>query len=524
MTTMTASTELAEYRRLLPAEAAASKKLLRDPVTLGRGLDGSYRMRPHLKVISDALVGLERGDYDRLMVITPAQVGKSTTVAEWFPFWWLCLHPEDRVAVASYSDDLALRRGKVIRRYIQEHGDRYDLALLPGSEAAQDYDTNHGGGVRSVALGAGLTGFPTNLLALDDPHKDRAEAESAKMRERVHDWWSSTALKRLQPDRNAVVVVQTRWHPDDFAGRRLEEDGRLEDGGRWKVVHLPAMANPTKFGPDPLGRQDGDPLPHPKIPTRDRRALLRWWDDVKKTSTVRDWHSMSQGDPQPAQGALVSRELLRSIRDGITVVEPQRIAVSIDPSGGGRDTAGIIGGFLGADNRVWITHDRTKAMSSAEWSRTACLLAVETNAGVIYVEWNYGRDMCTLAIDTAWKALQDEGRIPKDMLKPGIDAVSAKQGKLLRAEPIAQQMVEDRVRLRGAFVDLENEWATWQPSDPDSPGRIDASCVLVYGLIPEVNQGAIVHAPLPTSPQPGQIGRAGPASGAAAAYGRRIGK
>ncbi|MEW2291016.1 hypothetical protein [Streptomyces sp. NPDC047841] len=89
--------------------------------------------------------------------------------------------------------------------------------------------------------------------------------------------------------------------------------------------------------------------------------------------------------------------------------------------------------------------------------------------------------------------------------------MSAKQGKLLRAEPIAQQMIEDRVRLRGAFVPgLENEWATWQPSDQDSPGRIDASCVLVHGLIPEANKGAIVHAPLPTSPIPGTFaGRAG---------------
>ncbi|MER7740028.1 terminase family protein [Streptomyces sp. NPDC096538] len=512
------------FRRLQAAKHAAAQDLLRDPATLARGLDAGYRMRPHLKVISDALVGLERGEYDRLLVVTPAQVGKSTTTAEWFPFWWLCLHGEDRVAVTSYSDDLALRRGKAIRQYIGEYGGEYGLSLLPGSEAAQDYDTNQGGGVRSVSLGAGLTGFSVNLLVVDDPHKDRAEAESKKMREKVHDWWSSAALKRLQPDRNAVVAIQTRWHPDDFAGRRLEEDGRLEDGGRWKVVHLPAIANPSKFGPDPLGRRDGDPLPHPKIPTRNRRKLIAWWDDVKRTSTVRDWHALSQGDPQPSEGALVSRDLLRSIRDGITVVEPQKIAVSIDPSGGGRDTAGIIGGFLGADNRVWITHDRTKAMSSAEWSRTACLLAYETNAGVIYVEWNYGRDMCTLAIGTAWQALQDEGAIPKDKLMPGIDAVSAKQGKLLRAEPIAQQMVEDRVRLRGAFVDLENEWATWQPTDSDSPGRIDASCVLVYGLIPEVNKGAIVHAPLPSAPQPGQFGRGGLASGAAAPYGRRIGK
>ncbi|MFJ6686316.1 hypothetical protein [Streptomyces werraensis] len=75
------------FRRLQAAKHAAARDLLRDPATLERGLDAGYRMRPHLKVISDALVGLERGEYDRLLVIIPAQVGKSTTVAEWFPFW-----------------------------------------------------------------------------------------------------------------------------------------------------------------------------------------------------------------------------------------------------------------------------------------------------------------------------------------------------------------------------------------------------------------------------------------------------
>ena len=155
------------FQRLQAAKKAAARDLLRDPATLGRGLDVEYRMRPHLKVISDALVGLERREYDRLLVVTPAQVGKSSLVAEWFPFWWLLLHGEDRVAVASYSDDLALRRGKTIRRYIQDFGGEYDLSLLAGSEAAQDYDTNQGGGVRSVSLGAGLTGFSVNCVAGD---------------------------------------------------------------------------------------------------------------------------------------------------------------------------------------------------------------------------------------------------------------------------------------------------------------------------------------------------------------------
>ncbi|MFI7414043.1 hypothetical protein ACIBU0_35895 [Streptomyces sp. NPDC049627] len=105
---------------------------------------------------------------------------------------------------------------------------------------------------------------------------------------------------------------------------------------------------------------------------------------------------------------------------------------------------------------------------------------------------------------------------------PAIAPVRAEQGKLLRAEPIAQQVVQDKVRFRGVFTDLEREWATWQPTDPDSPGRIDASCILVDGLVPEASQGVIVHAPLPTAPQPGGQSGGRPSS-AASAYGRRIG-
>ncbi|WP_329438456.1 hypothetical protein [Streptomyces canus] len=199
-------------------------------------------------------------------------------------------------------------------------------------------------------------------------------------------------------------------------------------------------------------------------------------------------------------------------------MEPQKVAVAIDPSGGGRDVAGVIGGFLSDDGRVWVTDDVSAPMLSAEWSMAACRLAYRTNAAIIYVEWNFGRDMCVLAIQTSWEMLQREGEIPKNVLMPAVAPVRAKQGKLLRAEPIAQQIVQGKVRFRGLFPDMEREWATWQPTDPDSPCRIDAFCILVYGLIADANQGAIVHAPLPTAPRPG--GRPG---GAASAYGRRIG-
>jgi hypothetical protein len=503
------------YRQLAAAKAAAARDLLVDPVTLARGLDATYRVRPHLRVIGQAFAAVERGDYDRLLIVCPPQSGKSTSVAEWGPFWWLARHPRDKVAIASYGDDLAVRHGKRIQEYVQTYGAEYGLLLKPGSESAKDWEVTAGGGVRSVGIGAGLTGFSVNCLIVDDPHKDRADAESQRMRQRVHDWYSSTALKRLQPDRNAVVLILTRWHVDDLAGRRLAEEGRLEEGGRWKVVHLPALADP-KFGADPLGRGPGEPLTHPKIATRDVAARLAWWLDMKRTSIVRDWHALGQGDPQPVEGALVSEELLRRLRDPGDDVTPQKVAVSVDPSGGGRDTAGVVGGFLGDDGRVWITHDWSGVMSSAEWSTAACRLAWQTDAAIIFVETNYGGDMCQLAIETSWETLQRDGEIPDRVLPPMVKTVRARQGKLLRAEPVAQQMVQDRVRLRGTFVDLEREWATWQPADPDSPGRIDASVYLVYGLLPERLGGAQVHAPLPQAPLPRQ-------SGPGSVYRRHIG-
>ncbi|MEV4163142.1 hypothetical protein [Nonomuraea dietziae] len=151
-------------------------------MTLARGLDATFMMRPHFKVIAQALAEVERGDYDGLLVVTPPQVGTSTCVAEWFPFWWLARHPRDKVAVTSYSDALALRRGKAIRGYIEEYGHEYDLALKPGSSAAQDWDLTSGGGVRSVSVGSCLTGFPVNLLPMDDsqgPRRRRIAGEQA---------------------------------------------------------------------------------------------------------------------------------------------------------------------------------------------------------------------------------------------------------------------------------------------------------------------------------------------------------
>jgi hypothetical protein len=504
--------EVAEARRLMVARAALAQDLLRDPATMAAGLDPTYRMRPHLRVIGDAMRGVLDREYDRLLILTPPQIGKSTLVAEWGIFWWLANRPSDDIVVASYAFDLAETRSKGIRQLITRYGAEFGLnPPVRGSVAIRDWRLDTGGHLRAVGVGGGLSGYPANLILVDDAHADRAEAESPRIRNAVHDWWSSTATARLQPDMGAAVAVQTRWHLDDHAGRRLAEEGRLEEGGRWKVVHLPAIADP-KFGPDPMGRQPGEPLTHPKIPTRDSAALVAWWQDKKRTSMVRDWHSLFQGDPQPVQGSLVTYDLMRDITDGVTDVDAQKIAVAVDPSGGGRDMAGIVGGFLGADGRLWITDDRSQVGSSETWSQEACILAYETEASVIIVETNFGADMATLILRTAWKSLVEQGVLPADELPPLIRTVRAKVGKLLRAEPIAQQMALDRVRLRGQFPDLIQEWCTWRSTDPLSPGRIDASVYLAYALLPIPTSGvqfAVPAGQMPAASQASPLGGGG---------------
>lgn len=464
---------------------AEAKRLaaLTNPATMGRYLDPhGFQARAHTRLIGEELTHLGK-DYDRLLLTTPPQVGKSTLVSELLPFWWLAHHPSQHIGIASYAATLAIKKSRAVRRHVIERGKEFGLEIRRGESSVYDWSTTSGGGVRAAGVGGSLTGFPiTGVGICDDPHKDRRDADSLRMRNRVWEWWSAVFLSRLRPG-VPVILVLTRWHEDDLAGRVVRHEGIHGQGGRWRVINLPAMATALQ---DPLGRDYGAPLTHPALDDHDLESLLKHWRDKKATSTPRDWGALYQADPQPSEGALVTRDTLagqRRLNGHPDIPAAERIAVAVDPSGGGRDTAGIIGGFRGTDGRLYITHDRSRRCSSSEWSRRACLLAFEIGATVIHVEKNYGGDMPNMAIATAWDALRREGAIPKDAIKPYIAPVSARTGKYLRAEPIAQQWVEDWIRTAAYLPEMEEEWATWQPDHTDSPGRIDASTYLAYGLL-----------------------------------------
>lgn len=473
----------AEMDALLPL---ADKDALVDPLTLGMHLDPRVVSRPHLRVISGTLKDLSIDGGDRVLVTTPPQVGK-TSLAIWGVFWWLCKHPTARVIIGSYGSLLATKRGRSIRKLVETYGYRYGLELEQGVGAANDWLLTSGGGVRSAGIGAGITGEPATFALIDDPVKGRVEADSPAIREKTWNWWSGDLTSRLAPGA-PVLLVMTRWSDDDVAARLLADEGVTERGGRWRVVSMPALAvaEDLEHGihPDGLGREPGEPLSHPRIPSSDRIALLRHWEDKRRSSTPRDWGALYQGNPKPVEGALIDRAVLRDRRHYNPDTVAIKSAVAIDPSGGGRDTAGIVGGFLGQDRRVYMTHDLSGRMPTEDWSEKACVLAYETLADKILIEANFGGDMARRVIRAAWKDLVDKGVIPISVIPPQVIPIVARKGKVLRAEPIAQQIILDNVRFAAPMPELEEEWATWQPTSSTSPGRIDASVHLVVGMLP----------------------------------------
>lgn len=466
---------------------------LRTPATLAQYLDPrAFRMRAHTRVIGNALAGLGR-DYRRLLLVTPPQIGKSTLAARWAPFWWLIQDPTLPIVIGSYGANLATGHSRAVRTMVKTYGAQFDVFLDRATTAADQWYTTDGGGVKAVGVGSGVAGFPARRMVVDDPHASRAEANSRTMRERVWEWWSADITSRLAPG-TPVVLVQTAWHPDDLRGRLLKKEGRLEDGGEWKVVHLPAVADPalTPHG-DPLGREAGAPLSHPDIDDDDVEALTAYWiGDKREHTRANDWAALYQGDPQPKGGALLSESTIHN-RTHRIIPAIRKAAVCVDPSGDGRDTCGIVGGALCEDDRVYVTHDWSAVLPSTEWPRVACRLAAEIDADRITLEQNFGGGMPKTLVRTAWEALRREWdeanpREPRDAnpyrrLPPRITLVNARRNKLLRAEPIAQQVQEDRMRFGGFFSELTTQWTTWQPNDPQSPGALDACVYLGYALL-----------------------------------------
>lgn len=257
---------------------------------------------PALDLIDAALVEAFNTPDSRLIVCMAPQEGKSVRVANDFPIWALTQNPDLRIVTASYAQNLANRNGRAIRNRIATTPS-LDLTIANDNGAVHEWTLARSqGGVLSVGIGAGVTGRPADMMIIDDPIKDRKEADSETYRDNVWDWWTDAASARLAPGA-PVIVILTRWHQDDLAGRLTERD---KEAG-WKVLNIPAQADhrPEKGETDPLGREPGEFMVSARGRTR------RQWELRKATAGVRTWASLYQGRPSPDSGGVFPQEWAR---------------------------------------------------------------------------------------------------------------------------------------------------------------------------------------------------------------------
>jgi predicted phage terminase large subunit-like protein len=270
-----------EAARKLQERRAARKSLL-DYIGY---INPVYQPADHHRQIAEAVEAVVNRDLDRLIITIPPRHGKSEIASRGLPSWYVGRFPDRQIIAASYNSELAGDFGREVRNTIdsQEFNAIFPgVALRQDSKAANRWHTNKGGSYIAAGVGSGITGRGADLGLIDDPFKDREEADSEVIRDKVWKWYTSTFYTRLMP-KAGIILIQTRWHDDDLAGRLLNFKG----GDNWHVVSLRAI----DFLPD-----------------GSEQALWPEWYDIEALNRIksvlppRDWNALYQQDPIPETG------------------------------------------------------------------------------------------------------------------------------------------------------------------------------------------------------------------------------
>jgi predicted phage terminase large subunit-like protein len=224
----------------------------------------------------------------------PPRHGKSELVSKRFPAWYLGRNPQRQFIGASYGQDLANGFSREARNIAgtADYGLIFPQSKLAADSSAVNRWHNISGGIYVAAgVGGPITGRGADILSIDDPFKDRQEANSETVRASVWDWFVSTAYPRLMTG-GSIIVTMTRWHPDDLAGRLLaaQETG----GDKWEVLELPAI------------NDAGEALWPVKY---DRQAL----DRIRANIGELEWSALYQQKPTLAEGALFKTGMIGTL-------------------------------------------------------------------------------------------------------------------------------------------------------------------------------------------------------------------
>jgi predicted phage terminase large subunit-like protein len=288
--------KLTREQKLSLQRAAKAEMARRDYIEYCKYTIPNFKVGKHIKYIGNELTQfLNNSDKNILLVSLPPQNGKSTLITETLPSYCLGKSPDDRIILVSYGDDLARRFGRRNKQKIDEYGEElFNIKLNETARSDTDFEIKgHQGKVIARGIMAGLTGQAADLIIIDDPVKNREQADSETYREKVWDEFLNSILSRLS-SKGKVIVIATRWHEDDLIGRIQQH---MADQSI--VINIPLEAEEN----DILGREPGDGL-FPEI-GKGRKWVQELKMNYTTSSGLSAWNALYQGRPTSAEGNML---------------------------------------------------------------------------------------------------------------------------------------------------------------------------------------------------------------------------
>jgi predicted phage terminase large subunit-like protein len=319
-----------------------------------------YEPAAHHRLLIGELEKVARREIPRLAVFMPPGSAKSTYSSVLFPPWLMQSVPGLSVLAASHTTELAEKWGRRVRNLVNEHAPTLGIWPAADNNAAGRWALSTGAEYYAAGVGTGIAGFRAGIGLIDDPIRNRQDADSELIRDRIWDWYINDFLTRLVPGA-PQVLIQTRWHEDDLAGRALQHND-------WTVVSLPAIA------------EDGDPLGRPV-----GQAL--WGDDaygygaqieeLRRTMPARTWSALYQQRPAPEEGDFFRSDWLRPYT---TAPDPATLRVyggsdyAVTADGGDYTVHAVVG--IDPEGRMYLLDLWRKQASSSDWVEAFCDLVL----------------------------------------------------------------------------------------------------------------------------------------------------
>ncbi len=407
----------------------------------------SYRVNWHHNIIIEKLEALERGEIKKVMFLMPPRHGKSEICSKQFPAWYIGRNPTKEIITSSYSSGLAVDFGRKSRNLVnsEDFTNVFEgVKLAEDSKSVGKWHTNQEGSYIAVGVGGAITGKGADVLIIDDPIKNREDADSSILRNNIWEWYRSTALTRLSPN-GAIILIQTRWHDDDLAGRLLESEKK-----EWVVVDFPAIANE-----DEKFRKQGEAL-------WENQYSLEKLLEIKNSIGSYNWSSLYQQNPIDEETQEFKKKYFhkRTLKDlaALNTRNFLTIDTAVSQAASG-DWTGIVRNYVDDQNKWNLKASKTKK-NPTELINTIFNLHLEDNYERIGIEK-------TIYLQALMPFLNDEMR-KRNVFLPIVELQHHQTAKETRIRGLIPRYEGGSVfHIEGECNDLEDELLRFPKSKHD---------------------------------------------------------